>query len=114
MRCRCSNVFGLCISLGLVRADKARPVAGECEPHPHTRTRLRPHGDGGQTPCGGEGRSSAANIEVCGWGPAQDPEGRATRAIVGRSDPPPLKWSTLSYVFARNEDRNAEEELQAG
>jgi hypothetical protein len=30
------------------------------------------------------------------------------------SDPPPLKWSTLSYGFAHKEDRNAEEELQAG
>jgi len=29
-------------------------------------------------------------------------------------DPPPLKWSTLSYGFALKEDRNAEEELQAG
>src|ERR1043166_7306780 len=29
-------------------------------------------------------------------------------------DPPPLKWSTLSYVFAGKEDRNAEEALQAG
>ena len=29
-------------------------------------------------------------------------------------DPPPLKWSTLRYVFAIKEDRDAEEELQAG
>ena len=29
-----------------------------------------------------------------------------------RVDPPPLKWSTLSYGFARKEDRNAKEELQ--
>jgi hypothetical protein len=29
-------------------------------------------------------------------------------------DPPPLKWPTLSYGFALKEDRNAEEELQAG
>ena len=29
-------------------------------------------------------------------------------------DPPPAKWSTLSYGFAVKEDRNAEEELQAG
>src|SRR5262249_29587020 len=28
--------------------------------------------------------------------------------------PPPVKWSTLSYGFARKEDRNAEEELQTG
>ena len=33
---------------------------------------------------------------------------------VAKGDPPPLKWSTLSYGFARKEDRNAEEELQAG
>jgi hypothetical protein len=32
----------------------------------------------------------------------------------GNIDPPPLKWSTLSYGFAVKEDRNAEEELQAG
>jgi hypothetical protein len=25
-----------------------------------------------------------------------------------------VKWSTLSYGFARKEDRNAKEELQAG
>ena len=32
-----------------------------------------------------------------------------------RPDPPPLKWSTLIYGFwAIKEDRNAEEELQAG
>src|SRR5690348_16044342 len=30
------------------------------------------------------------------------------------ADPPPLKWSTLSYGFALKEDRNADEELQAG
>jgi hypothetical protein len=30
------------------------------------------------------------------------------------TDPPPSKWSTLSYGFALKEDRNAEEELQAG
>ncbi len=29
-----------------------------------------------------------------------------------RLDPPPLKWSTLSYGLAK-EDRDAEEELQA-
>lgn len=29
-------------------------------------------------------------------------------------DPPPLKWSTLSYGFAHKEDQNAKEELQAG
>jgi hypothetical protein len=29
-------------------------------------------------------------------------------------DPPPLKWSSLSYVFAGKEDRNAKEDLQAG
>jgi len=34
--------------------------------------------------------------------------------FTAETDPPPLKWSTLSYVFARKEDRNAEEELQAG
>jgi carbon-monoxide dehydrogenase large subunit len=36
------------------------------------------------------------------------------RALKAEVDPPPLKWSTLSYVFAHKEDRNAEEELQAG
>ena len=35
------------------------------------------------------------------------------RSVAG-ADPPPLKWSTLSYGFALKEDRNAEEELQAG
>jgi hypothetical protein len=30
------------------------------------------------------------------------------------SDPPPLKWSTLSYGFGLKEGRDAEEELQAG
>src|ERR1044071_4885753 len=29
-------------------------------------------------------------------------------------DPPPVKWSSLSYVFAGKEDRNAKEDLQAG
>jgi len=29
-------------------------------------------------------------------------------------DRPPLKWSTLSYGFALEEDRNAEEDVQAG
>jgi hypothetical protein len=29
-------------------------------------------------------------------------------------DRPPLKWSTQSYGFALKEDRDAEEELQAG
>src|SRR5262249_10599033 len=30
------------------------------------------------------------------------------------SDPPPVKWSTLSYGFAHKGGCNAEEELQAG
>jgi hypothetical protein len=30
------------------------------------------------------------------------------------NDPPPLKWSTLSYGFAHKEDCDAKEELQAG
>ena len=29
--------------------------------------------------------------------------------IEGRDDPPPLNWSTLKYVFCRQEDRDAEE-----
>src|SRR5215471_6116508 len=37
----------------------------------------------------------------------------ATRFATG-SDPPPVKWSTLSYGFAHKDDCNAEEELQAG
>src|ERR1051325_8893124 len=35
-------------------------------------------------------------------------------SVARKIDPPPLKWSILSYGFARKEDRNAEEELQAG
>src|ERR1043166_5433627 len=52
-------------------------------------------------------------------------KGRALRAKLGgmhqrhvemlkETDPPPLKWSSLSYVFAGKEDRNAKEDLQAG
>src|SRR3954470_24780039 len=33
---------------------------------------------------------------------------------VGGCDPPPVKWSTLSYGFCSKEDRDAEKELQAG
>jgi hypothetical protein len=29
-------------------------------------------------------------------------------------DRPPLKWSTVSYVFCSKEGRDAEEDLQAG
>src|SRR5262249_13086524 len=41
----------------------------------------------------------------------------AARDRIVVDDPPPANWSTLSYgfcVFARREDCNAEEELQAG
>ena len=30
------------------------------------------------------------------------------------SDPPPMNWSTLRYVFGSQEDQNAEEASQAG
>jgi hypothetical protein len=40
--------------------------------------------------------------------------GDSLRTCLVGIDPPPLKWSTLSYGFALKEDRNAEEELQAG
>ena len=39
---------------------------------------------------------------------------KALPPVFAGTDPPPLKWSTLSYGFAHKEDQNAKEELQAG
>ena len=39
---------------------------------------------------------------------------RAGEEAAAEIDPPPLKWSALSYGFCSKEDRDAEEELQAG
>ena len=47
--------------------------------------------------------SPSSSLDAVGHGPARKP-----------TDPPPRKWSTLSYGFAHKEDQNAEEELQAG
>jgi hypothetical protein len=35
------------------------------------------------------------------------------KAFVSKSDPPPLKWSDLRYVFDIQEDCNGKEAIQA-
>jgi hypothetical protein len=39
--------------------------------------------------------------------------GKSTKRCCRATDPPPLKWSDLRYVFDIKEDRNGKEAIQA-
>jgi probable phosphoglycerate mutase len=41
------------------------------------------------------------------------PNGDSLQELIARTDPPPLKWSDLRYVFGIKEDRNGKEAIQA-
>ena len=55
--------------LVLARADKARPVRGGLGPHPHTGFGASGRMATAVNPLRVDGRRSAANVQVCGWGP---------------------------------------------
>src|SRR4051812_25982519 len=57
---------------------------------------------------------SIKSMFLAGWtaGPLARTFGSAV--TLASRDPPPVKWSTLSYGFCSKEDRDAEKELQAG
>jgi hypothetical protein len=57
-------------------------------------------------------RAILAQLEVAHWLPGA-PMKRSIPRGANRTDPPPLKWSDLRYVFGIKEDCNGKEAIQA-